>query len=416
MENEAFLHQQAKRQRKQRHTRRYLLDALMSEAKLIGTFVHLKKKPDAERAQKTLQRVANHVMPILKARSWRVRTLAEFYPEQKNLLGTNLNRGQKISLRLRQPFDDSSHLEFEDVMGTMLHELAHIVRGPHDEQFYRVLDSLNLEYDALLSSSAGKFLELGEGKTLGGRAAGPTQQEIRKAAERRKRGTGPQGQKVGGALSGMLSANQRAAEAAQRRLFDAKWCGHGRAEDPVLVDEEEEISNDESLTIMTDDTKAKRPIQAQSDIIIIESDEETPKLKPALQNPNKKRRRADENGDYARMKQRGLIRDTLQDHLAKLAADKATKSGDKMTTMPLATIPGRWFCGICTLANKLGDAYCDACGTERPSGANRLGQHWLCEGCLQMNEKSMWMCIRNNLPHVSILTNKLGCQAIKKSS
>jgi hypothetical protein len=367
----------------------------MSTDKRIGTFVHLKKKPEPERAIKTLQRVAAHVMPILQKRNWHVRTLAEFYPEQKNLLGTNLNRGQKISLRLRQPFDDRSHLEFEDVMGTMLHELAHIVRGPHDEQFYGVLDTLNLEYDALLSSSAGKFLELGEGRTLGGKSAAPTAQEIRNAAIRRSRGTGQQGQKLGGTTSTLQTAKEKAAEAAQRRLFDAKWCGHGRAEDPILVDEEEEIPNDEvMITEAVTDSKPVKRLAAE--VIVIESDDESP-----VTNQDKKRKTDADEDDYTRMKQRGLLKDSLQEHLAKLAANKPKEHVSRETMPAVVAIPGRWICGVCTLANKLGEAYCDACGTERPTAANRVGEYWICEACSLPNEKSMWMCSRMRLIHYS---------------
>lgn len=57
-----------------------------------------------------------------------VGTLAEFYPEQHNLLGLNVNGGEKIFLRLRRHFDEGTFLDEEEVVFIMLHELA--VRKP----------------------------------------------------------------------------------------------------------------------------------------------------------------------------------------------------------------------------------------------------------------------------------------------
>jgi hypothetical protein len=36
-----------------------------------------------------LKRIASLVKPIMRARGWKVRELAEFYPQQQNLLGTH---------------------------------------------------------------------------------------------------------------------------------------------------------------------------------------------------------------------------------------------------------------------------------------------------------------------------------------
>lgn len=63
-------------------------------------------------------------------------------PGNKSLLGLNINRGAEIRIRLRQPSSDLAFYPYEHVLGTMLHELAHMARGPHDAQFYAVLDEL----------------------------------------------------------------------------------------------------------------------------------------------------------------------------------------------------------------------------------------------------------------------------------
>ena len=47
------------------------------------------------------------------------------------LLGLNYNSGQKICVRLRPPNAPDSFYPYEHVLGTLLHELVHIVHGPH---------------------------------------------------------------------------------------------------------------------------------------------------------------------------------------------------------------------------------------------------------------------------------------------
>jgi hypothetical protein len=76
----------------------------------------------------------------MRKRGWRVGVLAEFLPEQSNLLGTNVfkllcvkteliyvkglnkNRGQEILIRLRYNHNPTSFLPFENCLDTMLHE------------------------------------------------------------------------------------------------------------------------------------------------------------------------------------------------------------------------------------------------------------------------------------------------------
>ena len=45
-------------------------------------------------------------------------------------------------MRLRRPRDEASFYDYDFVLGTMLHELAHNIRGPHDAAFYKLLDEL----------------------------------------------------------------------------------------------------------------------------------------------------------------------------------------------------------------------------------------------------------------------------------
>ena len=91
---------------------------------LISEFMHEKARSREAEALKALQKVASIVKPIMRQRNWKVGVLAEFFPTERNLLGINWNRGQKICLRLRYPGDERQFLPLENVVDTMLHEYA----------------------------------------------------------------------------------------------------------------------------------------------------------------------------------------------------------------------------------------------------------------------------------------------------
>lgn len=89
---------------------------------LISEYSHERGRAREGEALQTLRKIASIVKPIMRQRMWRVGTLSEFYPAEHNLLGLNVNRGQKILLRLRHPGDDRQFLPFESIVDTMLHE------------------------------------------------------------------------------------------------------------------------------------------------------------------------------------------------------------------------------------------------------------------------------------------------------
>lgn len=89
---------------------------------LISEYQHERSRPRESEALLMLRKVASLVKPIMRQRVWRVGTLCEFYPRQRNLLGLNVNAGQKICLRLRYPSDQRQFLPLEQVVDTMLHE------------------------------------------------------------------------------------------------------------------------------------------------------------------------------------------------------------------------------------------------------------------------------------------------------
>ncbi|KAJ2583917.1 hypothetical protein GGH95_000719 [Coemansia sp. RSA 1836] len=177
--------------------------------------------------------------------------LREFFPGNANLLGLNVNHGQEIRIRLRPAAahnGDTQFLVYEDLLGTMLHELVHIVRGPHDAEFYRLLDVLKAETEVLLAKgytgdgfySGG--VRVGVGVSHNVPRHGLREQTVRAVEARRRKGMlGGGVPRTLGAMGGKFSAQhwvalqarytpaQMAAQAVERRLRDEKWCGESMA-------------------------------------------------------------------------------------------------------------------------------------------------------------------------------------------
>ncbi|RCH83377.1 hypothetical protein CU098_007744 [Rhizopus stolonifer] len=243
----------------------------------------LKKKQNSEKALEILKKVSSQVKPILEKRAWTVKNLCEFFPTNPNLLGVNVNRGWKINLRLRPHYDDTQFLEYEDILGTMLHEMAHIKRGPHDEQFYKLLDELKAETEVLMASGyTGEGFQ-SKGNQLGG-SSNPASSRLAAAEAAKKREKLAKimlpsgGVRLGGTGQKQSTPAQMAAKAAQKRLEDKVWCGGGQTiviedsdQEPILIqdsDHEEGKSLKRKRPTVEDpdnNKKVKRTTQGDGD-------------------------------------------------------------------------------------------------------------------------------------------------------
>ncbi|KAG0263428.1 hypothetical protein BG011_008835 [Mortierella polycephala] len=284
-----------------------------SSLDLVSNITCLTSKTNHEEALRILKKVATMVRPIMKAHGWKINTLAEFYP--KGLLGMNTNRGWKIQLCLRYHSDENTFLPWEEILGTMLHELAHNIRGPHDAQFYKALDDLNNEYDKVVVSgytgegfdAAGHRLgaknggfglggnrlggALGSGSvTAGTRAAAVVAAEKRRQVNEMMMPAG--GCRLGGAggnsLSGSTpkgfweqwhSPNELAVMAAERRAKDQVWCGSSPTDDQTNGPPDRSSPSNQGMQepqgtrIPTPTSNTKRKMgtnQSQSSILSIE--------------------------------------------------------------------------------------------------------------------------------------------------
>ena len=58
--------------------------------------------------------------------------------------GLNIDGGREIKIRLIEFGSKDQYLPYEAIIGTMLHELCHNEVGPHNAQFYKLLDQITL--------------------------------------------------------------------------------------------------------------------------------------------------------------------------------------------------------------------------------------------------------------------------------
>ena len=266
-------------------------------------------KKGIEMAQNLLIQLANHVWPIMKKRNWKVRNLVEFLPSNPNLLGLNINRGREIKIRLRPAHcSDGEFYPFHHLLGTLLHELVHIVRGPHDTQFYKFLDELWEEYELDIGN------RMPDGSMVGGRQVSDGETNKLQILNAEKRASlakvMPQGgRKLGG--SKVKDLKKAILDAAERRAKDSKWCGSH--DDIVEIRDPSEISK---VRNPTEIVQIKDPTNTDNvEVIVISSDSE-------LDEPPSKKNR---------LQKEYII----------------------------------WICNTCTLSNQPKSLVCDACLSSR---------------------------------------------------
>ncbi|KAF3991072.1 hypothetical protein FT663_01806 [Candidozyma haemuli var. vulneris] len=193
----------------------------------ISNISSLKRFPDKDYALDLLHQMAVAVGPIINHYNFKVGMLCEMSPKSPNLLGLNVNKGQKILIRLRTPYNEKSFFPMSDLIGTFLHELTHNVHGPHDAKFYALLDELRNKYETAFSSGS----YVCEENKLGGAYVPPWSSSVTVRQKRldavSKMKYKSETRRLGGPLKTQRPTDLKAAmaEAAERRLKDSKWCG-----------------------------------------------------------------------------------------------------------------------------------------------------------------------------------------------
>ncbi|XP_027340044.1 DNA-dependent metalloprotease WSS1-like [Abrus precatorius] len=225
-----------------------------------------------DEARKILQKVAKQVQPIMRKRKWKVNVLSEFCPANPSLLGLNIGPGAEIKLRLRRPNSEWDFFPYEQILDTMLHELCHNEHGPHNAQFYSLLDEIRKECEELMVkgiSGTGKGFDL-YGRRLGGFSQVPPLSSLRQtalaAAESRARHrvllpSGPQYLGGNNNIKSGLSPIQAAAMAAEMRLHDDLWCGSKSVGGETYMQENTSSGGPSERSIRTSSTVTKETFE-----------------------------------------------------------------------------------------------------------------------------------------------------------
>ena len=229
-------------------------------------------KADDAKAREMLERTAWQVQPIMRKRGWRVGTLLEMPDRVKDRYGDNWNKGERVRLKLRKGAGE--WFDYEHVVLVMLHELCHNDIGPHNKQFFALLDEITQECEDLMARGVGgtgagfdaKGTRLGHRGGWGGTETRDAKTAAVEAARKRAQQHAvmgpPGGRRLGGgdARGAPRPADPRAAAAAaaERRLRAETFAReHGLMDDVVVLSDDEEDEGEEREERTDADSRAK---------------------------------------------------------------------------------------------------------------------------------------------------------------
>lgn len=385
---------------------------------LFGSYEHLMDCPQSQEALLRLRKIASLVKPLMRKRSWKVKVLSEFLPDDERLLGLNINKTFKICVRLRYTHNPGTFLPIEQCVDTLLHELSHIIFSDHDSNFHALWDELRDDHETLIMRGYTGEGFLTGGKKLGGGPV-PPQHEMRRLAranaEQRRVLQKDSGRMVGGKrVPPGADLRKVLADAADRRATVDRGCASGTAQANNLA---EQAGRHTFKTKAEEDDANNRAIaEALFDLI---EEEEAQKMKGTFSTPSP-------TGGLTWSKEHGLattessttdsdlpkseeeqMRWALQESLKVNQPRKRPLSLDQdvqvlsrppfsklppgavarkdtpfidlteddedeapikkpMTKLPSPS-PESWACQVCTCINLQTHLACDACGVERPT-------------------------------------------------
>jgi hypothetical protein len=329
--------------------------------------------------------------------------------------GLNVNRGEKICLRLRYPGDKNQFLPLEQVVDTMLHELSHNEIGPHNAQFHALWDQLRKEYEGLVSKGYTGEGFLSDGHKLGGRRIprDEARRIARAAAEKRRTLYAGSGQKLGGRpVTVGTDIRKVIVDAIERRNTVLKGCGADRTDEKEKRDLADAAAKNGFKTKAEEDEANDRAIaQAIWDLVQEDEKEEygDSYVPPTASNPTgngggkvgpeqaiKEESPSNHPASLAPVRAKAPpVRQHPDRPVSRLVSEQATKKRPRTiprksdnyatssTSAPAPTpkpatvaapdppspepdVEG-WTCPVCTLYNPINFLSCDACTSERPA-------------------------------------------------
>ena len=265
-----------------------------------------------------------------------------------------------------------------------LGRLAHIVFGPHDQNFHNLWNQLRDEHAALVQKGYTGEGFLSTGNKLGGRRMPmhEARRQARAAAEKRQSQQAGSGQRLGGhGASRGEDIRAVIAKAAQRRRDILKGCASDSHDSKWKEKIAEEASKNGFTTkAEEDDANEQAIMQAYIELI---QEEEQEKIGQDYVPPSKR------NPIGRRSFSRGVgLSSDMHPPPVPLSSKprtgsfstEETSSEERNLANPPNSVPARssayndvWSCPVCTLDNPPTYLCCDACGTERPTPVSLPG-------------------------------------------
>ena len=305
--------------------------------------------PEKKKAEELLKEVCRWAEPLMKDHNWFVPLVEEMNFGNPNVGGMNHNGGQKIQIRLRHPKDLNSFYHFEHCMAVMTHELSHNAHMNHSAEFYKLMETLQDEYEKNRSKGrqGSGFGFDAKGYKLSSEKHNPASLvEVKKkaaeAAEKRLRLQSLMGKSeiLGGKKVSGKSEAEIVRLATLRRMTDV--CGVG-GEEKHAKEEEKDGEKEEK----SNDNSEKRLF---IDLVEEEEKEEKDRKKSKKNEEEKPKSKGNDFGKNENIERRK-----------------------------------EWNCKACTFLNSVENVICSVCETERDGW-------WKCTRCSHCNN-SLFKCL-----------------------